>query len=73
MGDGRAEGSSAIGDRASCKFLLMPDFDGTGSLSLLESDAHSNLCKFTTSRFIRRVITVHDSKEISSKYCVKQR
>ena len=29
MGDGRAEGSSAIGDRGQTAILLMPDIDGT--------------------------------------------
>jgi len=43
VGDCRAEGSSATGDRGQAAILLMPDFDGTGSRSLLESDAHSNL------------------------------
>ena len=29
MGDGRAEGSSATGDRGQAAVLLMPDVDGT--------------------------------------------
>ena len=29
MGDGRAEGLSAIGDRGQAEASLMPDFDGT--------------------------------------------
>ena len=29
MGDGRPEGSSAIGDRGQAAVLLMPDVDGT--------------------------------------------
>ena len=37
MGDGRAEGSSAIGDRVQAAMSLMPDVDGTGSGSLLDS------------------------------------
>ena len=37
MGDGRAEGSSAIGDRGQPAISLMPDIDGTGSGSLLDS------------------------------------
>ena len=40
MGDGRAEGSSAIGDGGQVAISLMP---GTGSGSLLEPDAHSHL------------------------------
>ena len=37
MGDGRAEGSSAIGDRGQSQISLMPHADGTGSASLLDS------------------------------------
>ena len=37
MGDGRAEGSSAIGDGGQAAVSLMPDVDGTGSGSLLDS------------------------------------
>ena len=37
MGDGGAEGSSAIGDRAQAAGSLMPDADGTGCGSLLNS------------------------------------
>ena len=61
MGDGRAEGSSATGDRGQAAALLMPDTDGTGSCSLLESDAHSNIWNFTTWRFIKRVLTIYES------------
>ena len=37
MGAGRAEGSSAIGDGGQAAIPLMPDSDGTGSGSLLDS------------------------------------
>ena len=37
MGDGRAEGSSATGDRGQAAISLTPDVDGTGSGSLLDS------------------------------------
>ena len=37
MGDGRAEGSSAIGDERQAAMSLMPDIDVTGSGSLLDS------------------------------------
>ena len=37
MGDGRAEGPSAIGDREQAAISLMADVDGTGSGSLLDS------------------------------------
>ena len=36
MGDGRAEGSSAIGDGGQAVMSLLPDADGRGSGSLLE-------------------------------------
>ena len=38
VGNGRAEGSSAIGDRGQAAISLMPDIDGTGSGSLLDSN-----------------------------------
>ena len=37
MGDGRAEGSSTIGVGGQGVVSLMPDVDGTGSGSLLDS------------------------------------
>ena len=37
VGDGRAEGSSAIGDERQAAMSLMPDIDVTGSGSLLDS------------------------------------
>ena len=37
MGDGTAEASSAIGDGGQAAISLMPDVDGTGSGSLLDS------------------------------------
>ena len=42
MGDDRAEGSSAIGDRQQVEISLMPDIDGIGSGSLPEGDACSH-------------------------------
>ena len=48
MGDGRAEGSSAIGDGGQAAVSLTPDIDGTGSGSLLEPDARLHLLKFET-------------------------
>jgi len=41
VGNGRAEGSSAIGDGGQAATSCMPDVDGTGSGSLLEPDARS--------------------------------
>ena len=43
MGDGRAEGSSAIGDGGQAAVPLTPDTDGRGSGSSLEPDARSHL------------------------------
>ena len=43
MGDGRAERSSAIGDGGQAGILLMPDTDGTGSGSLLDSILSTDL------------------------------
>ena len=37
MGDGRAQGLSAIGDGGQAAVSLTPDVDGTGSRSLLDS------------------------------------
>ena len=37
MGDGRAEGSSAIGDGGQAAISLTPDLDGTGSGALLDA------------------------------------
>jgi len=43
MGDDRAEGSSARGDRGSAAISLNPDVNDTTSDSLLELDARSHL------------------------------
>jgi len=37
VGDGRAKGSSAIGDRGQAAISLASNFEGTGSGSLLDS------------------------------------
>ena len=37
MGEGGAEGLSAVGDGGQAAISLMPDADGTGSGSLLDS------------------------------------
>ena len=44
MGDGRAEGLSAIEDRGQAVMSFTPDTDGTGSGSLLEPDAQMHTC-----------------------------
>ena len=43
MGDGRAEGSSAIGDGGQAAIAGLPDADDTGLGSLLEQDASLHL------------------------------
>ena len=43
MGDGGAEGSSAIGDRGQAAISFTLDVDGSGSGSLLELDARWHL------------------------------
>ena len=43
MGDGRAEGLSAVGDGGQAAVSLTPDMDGTGSGSLLEPDTRLHL------------------------------
>lgn len=45
VGDGRAEGSSATGDGGQAGVSLMPDNDGTGSGSLLDSVQSTLLTK----------------------------
>ena len=47
-GDGRAEGSSAIGDGGQAAVSLMPDTDGTGSGSLLDSIVSTLLKKWSS-------------------------
>ena len=43
MGDGGAEGSSAIGDGGQAAISFTPEVDGTGSGSFLKSEAHLQL------------------------------
>ena len=43
MGDGRAEGLSAMGDGGQAAISLTPDVDGTGSGSLMESILSTHL------------------------------
>ena len=45
MGDGRAEGASAIGDGGQAAVSLTPDVHGTGSGSLLVSSLSTRLKK----------------------------
>ena len=55
VGDGRAEGSSAVRDGGQAAVSLVPDVDGTGSGSLLEPDA----CLQLEVSFIYRGLTVY--------------
>ena len=48
MGDGRAEGSSAIGDGGQAAISLSPDVNGTGSASLLDSILSTLLKKLSS-------------------------
>ena len=48
MGDGRAEGSSTIGDEGQAAVTFMPDVDGTGSGSLLDSILSTFLKKLSS-------------------------
>ena len=48
VGDGRAEGLLAIGDRGQAAISLIPNTEGTGSDCLLEPDGCSHLHKFAT-------------------------
>ena len=66
VGDGIAEGSSAVGDREQAEISLTPDIDGTGSGSLLESDAGLHLWKFATWRFVCRGLAVLEILYINS-------
>ena len=52
MGDGKAEGSSAIGDGGQAAVSLMPDIDGTGSDSLLGSILSSLLKKQSSDAWV---------------------
>ena len=45
VGDGRAEGTSAIGDGGRAAIALMPDVDGSGAGSLLDSSLSTLLKK----------------------------
>ena len=43
MGDGRAEGLSAIGDGGQAAISLTPDVDDTGTGVLLKPDVHFHI------------------------------
>ena len=58
VGDGKAEWLAAIGDGGRAAVSLMPDADGSGPDTLLESDACSHLWKFATWQFACRGFTI---------------
>ena len=59
MGDGRAEGSSAIGGRGQAEISPMPDIDGTGSGSLLGSTLSTLLKKRSSDIWVVDLICHH--------------
>ena len=59
MGDGRAEGSSAIGDGGQAAISLTPDVDGTGSGSLLDSILSTLLKKQSSDVWVVALFSHH--------------
>ena len=59
MGDGRAEGLSAIGDRGQAAISFMPDVDGTGSGSLLDSVLSTLLRKHSSDVWVVALFFCH--------------
>ena len=59
MGDGTAEGSSAIGDGGQAAISLMTDIDNTSSDSLLDSILHTLLKKRTSDVWIVALFSHH--------------
>ena len=59
MGDGRAEGSSAIGDGGQAAISLTPDVDGTGSSSLLDSVLSTLLKKPSSDVWVVALFSCH--------------
>ena len=55
-GDGRAEGSSAIGDVGQAAISLMPDIDGTGSGSLVDSILSTLLKKLFSDAWVAALL-----------------
>ena len=56
MGDGRAEGSSATGDGGQAGVSLMPDIDGTGSGSLVDSILSTLLKKLFSDAWVAALL-----------------
>ena len=59
MGDGRAEGLSAVGDGGQAAISLMPDIDGTGSGSLLDSILPTLLKKWSSDIWVVALFSHH--------------
>ena len=66
VGDGRAEGWSAIGDRRQAALSLTSDVDGTGSGPLLAPDARLRLWKSSSWSFLCRGLPVSEWSEGNS-------
>ena len=60
MEDGRAEGSSAIGDGGQTAISLMPDIDDTGSSSLLDSILSTLFKKWSSDVWVLALFSHHD-------------
>ena len=65
MGDGRAEGSSAIGDRGHAAVSLTPDVDET-HIRIFESSKLAGLCVghllYTARLYVNRLTKCYDQK-----------
>ena len=56
MGDGGAEGSTAVGDGGQAAISLMPDIDGTGSGSLVDSILSTLLKKLFSDAWVAALL-----------------
>ena len=65
MGDGGAEGSSAIGDGGQAEILLMPDTDGTGSGFLLDLILSTRLKKWSSDVWVVAHFFYHENESHS--------
>ena len=67
MGAGRAEGSSAIGDGGQAAIPLMPDGDGTGSGSLLDSILSTLFKKLSSDVWVVALFFIDD---MAALHCI---
>ena len=61
MGDGKAEGPSAIGEEGQAAISLMPDVDSTGSGSLLDSVLSIKILYYCTVKYTKAQPHVEDA------------